>query len=146
MPDATFQTKVYETNGGDKTVVASGGVIDIESGGALQIAGVDKTAQLSNAIAGTSAAKKFVGGEVTLDGSNPTSVVTGLATILGAVAVIKKNTSPGDDPVTVTVDYENVTNPGRLDIHAWKNTGGTDPTLVASTDNTAVISWMAYGT
>lgn len=40
MVDNTYQPKVYRTNGGDKQVVASGGEIDIESGGALKIGGV----------------------------------------------------------------------------------------------------------
>lgn len=35
----TYQTKVYRANGGDKLVVASGGEVDIESGGALKLAG-----------------------------------------------------------------------------------------------------------
>ena len=34
MADATYSPKVYKTNGGDKQVVASGGTLDIESGGA----------------------------------------------------------------------------------------------------------------
>lgn len=145
MPDASFTPKVYKKDGGDTQIVASGGVVDFEAGTGLKISGTDVTAQAAAAIAGTAAGKKFVGGEVTLDGTNPTSVTTGLATIEGAVAVIKKATTPGDDPVTLSVSYENVTNPGRLDIYAWKH-NGTDPTLVASTDNATVISWMAYGT
>ncbi len=40
----TYQPKVYRTNGGDKQVVASGGELDIESGGALKIAGTQVTA------------------------------------------------------------------------------------------------------
>ncbi len=86
-----------------------------------------------------------VGGEVTLDGSNPTSVTTGLTTIIGAQASLKTATAPGDDPSWLSVDYGGGVPAGRLDVHAWKNTGGTDPTLVASTNNTAVISWVAVG-
>lgn len=40
MADATYQPKTYRTNGGDKMVVASGGELDIESGGSFKIAGV----------------------------------------------------------------------------------------------------------
>lgn len=45
---------IYKTNGGDKQVVASGGILDVESGGELQIAGVAVTATAAeiNAIAG----------------------------------------------------------------------------------------------
>ena len=46
VAQGSFSTAVYKTNGGDKLVVASGGEIDIESGGSLKIAG---TAITSNA-------------------------------------------------------------------------------------------------
>lgn len=57
MADATYQPKTYRTNGGDKMVVASGGELDVESGGALKIAGtaVDATAAELNAAADLSA-------------------------------------------------------------------------------------------
>lgn len=38
-----YQPKVYKTDGGDKQVVASGGTLDVESGGALKLAGVQVT-------------------------------------------------------------------------------------------------------
>lgn len=98
---------------------------------------------------GSSGPMRIAFGEVTLDGSNPTSVAaaaTGLATIVAATASLKTAVAPGDDPSWLTVDYGGAVPAGRLDIHAWKNTGGTDPTLVASTNNTAVISWVAVGT
>lgn len=44
MTDATYGPKVYMTSGGDKQVVASGGEIDVESGGALKIAGTQVNA------------------------------------------------------------------------------------------------------
>jgi len=37
MPDGTYQPKVYEKQGGDEIVVASGGKITVESGGAIQL-------------------------------------------------------------------------------------------------------------
>lgn len=86
---------------------------------------------------------RFVGGEVTLDGTNPTSVVTGLTKVLGAVASLKSATAPGDDPSWLSVDYAGTG--AQLDIYAWKNTGGSDPTLVASTNSAAGISWVAWG-
>lgn len=36
MADATYQPKVYKTGGGNELVVASGGTLTIESGGALR--------------------------------------------------------------------------------------------------------------
>jgi hypothetical protein len=82
-------------------------------------------------------------GEVTLDGSNPTPITTGLNTIVAATVTLKKTTSPGDDPVGATVDYTG--SDGTLNLYAWK-TDGTDPTLVASTNNSAVFCWVAVGT
>jgi hypothetical protein len=40
MVDATYQPKVYDKQGGDELVVASGGALTIESGGTLTVAGV----------------------------------------------------------------------------------------------------------
>ena len=126
-----YNSKVHFVQGGDKLVAESGGTVEIQPGGTLKMNG---------------AALNMKSGEVTLGGTNPTSVATGLTTITGAVAVIKTATAPGDDPVTVTVDYGGSVAAGQLDIYAWKNTGGTDPTLVASTNSSAVISWIAFGT
>jgi hypothetical protein len=44
MSDETYMPKVYMTDGGDKMVVADGGEVDYESGGALKIAGDQVTA------------------------------------------------------------------------------------------------------
>lgn len=59
MPDTTYQPKVYRTNGGDKMVVASGGEIDFESGGALKIAGTQVTSDAAelNKLDGCTATK-----------------------------------------------------------------------------------------
>ena len=42
-PDPSYNTKVYVQQGGDRMVVASGGELDVESGGAFKIAGVAVT-------------------------------------------------------------------------------------------------------
>lgn len=89
---------------------------------------------------------KVASGEVTLDGSNPTSVTTGLATITAATVSLKTASALGDDPNAVSCDYGGSVTAGQLDIYAWKNTSGTDPTQVASTNNSIVISWIAFGT
>lgn len=47
MADATYQPKVYRKQGGDELVVASGGKINIESGGTLELAGVDLAGELA---------------------------------------------------------------------------------------------------
>lgn len=50
-------TRIYKKDGGNTQVVADGGVINIESGGALQLGGVDVTAALSIAAIGASGAE-----------------------------------------------------------------------------------------
>lgn len=43
MGDASYQTKIYEKPGGDELVVTSGGKITVESGGAIEVDGVEIT-------------------------------------------------------------------------------------------------------
>lgn len=40
MADATYQPKVYRKQGGDELVIASGGSVDVESGGVINVAAV----------------------------------------------------------------------------------------------------------
>lgn len=64
MPDVTYVPKVYEKDGGDTLIVASGGVVDFESGAALKLAGTALTPTaaelnvLAGAVAGTASASK----------------------------------------------------------------------------------------
>lgn len=88
--------------------------------------------------------QRTVVGTITLDGSNPSSATTGLSTITACAIAQKRNDTPGDDPVAFTTYTTAVA--GRLDIYAWKNTAGTDPTLVASTDSDDVIDYVCVGT
>jgi hypothetical protein len=142
--DATYQPKVQRRENGDLLAVASGGSIDIESGGALKIAGTDRTTALTTAPAAVASGYKIARGEIALDGSNPTNVTTGLATVVAACVSLKGTAAPGDNTSVLTYDLPAGT-PGQLDIYAWKNTGGTDPTLVAST-GTETVAWIAIGT
>ncbi len=80
-------------------------------------------------------------GEVALDGSNPTPVTTGLATITSVLLALKGTAAPGVGTTTLTYDYTN----GTLNIYAWKPTSSSNPTLVAST-GTETVSWMVTGT
>jgi hypothetical protein len=41
MADATYQPKVYKTDGGDKQVIVSGGTLDVESGATVNLAGTN---------------------------------------------------------------------------------------------------------
>ena len=96
------------------------------------------------AVLGVGQGYRIARGTATLDGSNPTTVDTGLTTIVTAVVSLKAASTPGDDPSWLSANYSG--SDGNLDIYAYKNTGGTDPTLVASTNNSATIDWIAVGT
>lgn len=85
---------------------------------------------------------KIMGGSQALDGSNPTSVVTGLTTVLACAVTLRGSSAPGDNTSVLTTS-DNAT-PGTIDVYAWKNTGGSDPTLVAST-GTDTFDWIAIG-
>jgi hypothetical protein len=103
---------------------------------------IDDAPTLTKAILGSTAGLKVDAGEVTLDGSNPTPVtVSGMTSISSVSLTIKKNGALGDDPVQVSYDTSGTT----LNIYAQK-TDGTDPTLIASTNSSVVIGWVAYGT
>ena len=83
-------------------------------------------------------------GSVTLDGSNPTSVTTGLSVILACEVEQMAAATPNDDPIGFTLDTHAVA--GRLDIYAFANASGTDPTWVASTQSTVLLRWFCIGT
>jgi hypothetical protein len=109
---------------------------EIDQATALAAVGV------GNAVAAATSGVMIGSGTTTLDGSNPTDIVTGLTTITGAVACFAGNTVLGDDPNSLTVSWSG----GTLSITAGKNASGTDPTQVASTDSSRVVSWIAVGT
>lgn len=79
-------------------------------------------------------------GTGTLDGSNPTPITHGLGTCLSFVAQLIGNTAPGDNTSALTAEISSSV----VNVYAWKNTGGTDPTLVAST-GTETFYWIAVG-
>jgi hypothetical protein len=147
--DARANTKVQMIQGGDALVFSTGSELVLETGAKLFVGGSDLTATaggVANAVGGVADSYKLARGEVTLDGSNPTPITTGLATVVAAVACFKTAVALGDDPNALTVDYGGSVAAGELDIHAWKNSSGTDPTQVASTNSAMVVSWIAIGT
>lgn len=92
--------------------------------------------------AGVAAGYKIARGTITLDGANPSSAATGLATVVSCnVSGPAAAAIPGDDPMGAT-PFINTTN---LDIYAWK-TDGADPTPAASDNATAVFYWVCVGT
>jgi len=134
---------VRDQNG--NMTVKSGAHINIETGGQMRVNGADVTSSVAGSgVAGVAAGYKIARGVGTLDGGNPTTIATGLATIVSAVASFKGSTVLGDDPNSLTVDFTG--SDGNLDIYAGKNASGTDPTQIASTDSARTFCWIAIGT
>ena len=88
--------------------------------------------------------KTVVFGTVTLDGANPTPIDLSavLKTIEWAQVTFETTAAPGLDPALVTHAISGQT----VNVYAWKVTGAGDTTLVASTNNTDEVAWMAIGT
>jgi hypothetical protein len=124
----TQNVKVGIEQGGSRLFVKSGGTFDIEAGGQFTIGGVSM---------------KMARGAAALDGANPTPIATGLTTIVAAFVQLHGATAPGDNTSVLTTDYTG--SDGTLNVYGWKNTGGSDPTLVAST-GTDAFDWLAIGT
>ena len=83
---------------------------------------------------------RIVGGETTLDGSNPTAVSTGLSTITGVTLTISNGSAPGVGTSVLTYTVSG----GTLSIFAFKPTSSSNPTLVAST-GTETVSYTVVG-
>jgi len=77
---------------------------------------------------------KFAGGITALDGSNPTSVTTGLTTITGFAATV--NATTGNNVITIT--YGTIS-AGTVPIYGWLQDG----TAATGTQN---VAWIASGT
>jgi hypothetical protein len=82
----------------------------------------------------------IVSGTIALDGSNPTSVVTGLSTITSATVSRNDASAPGADPTALSWAATG----GTLNIYAWKITAADNGALIAST-NTDVVSYIVTG-
>lgn len=146
IADPSYGTKVYLKQGGDELVVASGGDINVEAGGALKIAGVDVTAAAAVATAGVAAGYKIARGQLTTVTAADT-VVTGLATVVAVVASLESD--PVDDPFMCSAqigDQAGTPAAGSIIIKTWKNTAGTDPTPLAASTFTKKVNWIAIGT
>lgn len=96
------------------------------------------------AVVGVAAGYKIARGVTALDGSNPTPVATGLATVVGANVSLMGSAAPGVGTSVLTHENTNWAT-GALSVTAWKVTGTGDCTLIAST-GTENFSWVAVGT
>lgn len=88
---------------------------------------------------------KVAAGQATTVTASDT-IVTGLGTLVCAVACFNDDIS--DDPEWVTASIGNQTGTpaaGSFLLKTWKNTGGTDPTPAAATTFTKKVNWFALG-
>lgn len=129
QPQIKNYFKQSQANGDNELVI--GGTLTIASG-----------ATVSGLVQGTGSLK-IAAGTVTLDGTNPSSVATGLASITACALTNKRSTTPALDPTDFTIATAAVA--GRLDIYAWKPTAAGDVTLIASTDNNDTIDYVCIG-
>ena len=101
---------------------------------------VDKT----NVVIGVAGGYKIARGSTALDGSNPTPVTTGLATVVAAVVSLRGSSAPALGTSVLTQANTNW-GTGALSVYGWKPTGAGDCTLTAST-GTETFDWIAVGT
>ncbi len=158
----SYDTKVYKEQGGDKMVVASGGAIDVEAGGALKLAGtaisssaaelnildgVTKTAAQINAlVAGAAGGYKIARGQATTVTASD-DVDTGLATVVAAVASLEDDPVIGCDRAQAVIgDQAGAPAAGHVYIKTFCPTAAGDATPKAATTFGKKVSWIAIGT
>lgn len=100
MPDATYGPKVYRANNGDSLKVASGGHIDVESGGELRLGGtaIAATAAEINEVADKSANAAIAanGDTLTVTQALHAGKVIQFGKATGTVATLPAATGTGD--------------------------------------------------
>lgn len=115
------------------TDTAMTGDVSITNGGVTSISSGITTHKLA---AGVAAGYAVARGITALDGSNPTTVVTGLTTITGISVVLNRSTALSSGTAFVT--YNNISG-GSFDLYAWVLAG----TASTGTEN---VAWTAVGT
>lgn len=168
MVDTTYQTKVYEKQGGAEIVVASGGqvtvesggkilvksggVLEIDTGGALDENNVDITALLAGAVAnpaaGVAASYKIARG-VHQQAAASDTVATGLTTVVAVVVSWRDAPTIKQMFVTASIgDQSAAPVAGSILIATYKPTATGNVTPTAATDFTDNLStnWIAIGT
>lgn len=168
-----YVTKIHYED--DKISVASGGEVDIEAGAALKVAGTTltptaeeynklhgatlstaelnkltglarTTAELNALVQGAAAGYKVARGQHETVAAADT-VVTGLATVVAALAVLDDD--PSADPLFVTASIGNQAGApaaGSIYIKGWKPTAQADTAPIAATTFGKKVNWIAIGT
>lgn len=146
MAADTSYPNTFQVRQDGNAAVPAGKSIDIESGGALKIAGSDRTSALATSPAAVAAGYKIARGVHTTVAASDT-VATGLATVVAVV--VSLGSDPVDDPFMVTAtigDQAGSPAAGSVLIKSWRNTSGTDPTPLAATTFSKAVNWIAIGT
>lgn len=143
IPVIAQNVNCYMAQGGSAWTIGSGCVLNVASGGQLQIAGSDRTAVLSTAPAAIAAGYKIARGQATTASASDT-VVTGLATVVSVTCTLED--SPTTDPEAATCvlgDQAGTPAAGSILVKTWKTFGGTP---AAATTFTKKVNWVAIGT
>lgn len=159
MVDATYQPKVYDKQGGDELVVASGGKITIESGGLIENAGVYAIVQGAPTAKTTSAtltAAEILTGIITVaqGGGAASALQLPLATAMDtALPAFGANSSFDFSVINIsTVDAEDAslttntgwTLVGNMDIPAYSAAGSLNSSGRFRARRTAAGAWTLY--
>jgi hypothetical protein len=138
-----FVTVLGKTSGGLKVTAADATAQTVTVTTAAQTVGAatitikDQASVASNlATIVTAGAWKIASGITALDGSNPTPVTTGLATIVGLSLALNRSTAVSSGTAFVT--YGTIT-AGAFDMYGWLVAGGAS----TGTEN---VAWCAIGT
>lgn len=144
--DPTYNTKNYEKQGGDEWDV--GGTLDILTGGALKIAGVDMTAAIAalppstNYAVGTTAGVKIAAG-VHLQVAQSDTVATGMTTVVGVCVTFRDAPTAKQQYVYASIgDQAGAPVAGSFLLNTLKSTLAVADDL---TDNIH-FNWVAVGT
>ncbi len=128
--------------------IGTGGAIDF-NGGELRIGGVKVTASaaaLNLVLAAVTAGKKVAFGQATTASASDT-IVTGLATVVAAVAVLDDAPSVATLFVSCSIgDQAGAPAAGSILLKSWKPTDVNDVTPIAATSFSKKVNWIAIGT
>jgi hypothetical protein len=146
--DPSYNTKIQERQGGDVLAVASGGTLDIESGGILSIAGTDKTAAIAGLPATTNYAVGVASGYKIARGVHQQAaavdtIVTGLTTVVAIVVSPAQAVTAKQAIFSGSIGNQSgAPAAGSAYIQSWKST------YDAATDFSDNLStaWVAVGT
>lgn len=145
MAADTTYPNVCQTRRDGNFVVPTGKSADIEAGGALKIAGTDRTAALATAPAAIAAGYKVARGQHTTVAASDT-IVTGLATVVSVVASFDGPPIEAAKFVSATIgDQAGTPAAGSIFIKTHKDTDA-DAAIVDATTFSIKVNWIAIGT